>query len=51
MLLSKILAFIELDESFDAKVSVEVAACALKNRTFQERWIHPEIDIIWQLAK
>lgn len=51
MLLSKILAFIELDESFDDKVSGEVVACALNNRTFQERWIRPEIDIIWQPAE
>ena len=51
MILTKITAFIELAESFDAKVSVEVVACALNNRTFQETWIHPETGIFWQLAE
>jgi len=51
VILTKITAFIELAESFDAKVSVEVVACALNNRTFQETWIHPETGIFWQLAE
>lgn len=37
MPLSNILAFTERDESSDAEISAEVVACAVNNRTFQER--------------
>lgn len=47
----KHITFKEFDYSFDDKVSVEVLAWALNNRTFQERWIYPETDIIWQLTE
>lgn len=47
----KHITFNELDQRFDDKVSVEVVTWALNNRTFQERWIYPETDIMWQLTE